>query len=74
MYSSTKTSGLETSSDTTYSRRKISLETSGWIMEVVPSRGYRVDVRPYPIKIEDLERTRTIFVKITWFITTWFTG
>jgi intergrase/recombinase len=40
-----------------YYTRKISPETYGWIMEVVPSRSYRMDVRPYPINIEDLVRT-----------------
>jgi hypothetical protein len=39
-----------------YYTRKISPETYGWIMEVVPSRSYRMDVRPYPIDIEDLRR------------------
>jgi hypothetical protein len=40
-----------------YYTRKISPETYGWIMEVVPSRSYKIDVRPYPIDIEDLRRT-----------------
>ena len=40
-----------------YYKRKISPETFGWIMEVVPSRSYRLDVRPYPIKLEDVKRT-----------------
>jgi intergrase/recombinase len=40
-----------------YYTRKISPETYGWIMEVVPSRSYRMDVRPYPINIEDLVGT-----------------
>jgi len=26
-------------------------------MEVVPSRGYRLDVRPYPIGLEDVKKT-----------------
>jgi DNA-binding transcriptional ArsR family regulator len=39
-----------------YYTRKISPETYGWIMEIVPSRSYRMDVRPYPIDIEDLRR------------------
>ncbi len=37
--------------------RRISPETFGWIMEVVPSRSYRLDVRPYPIELEDVKRT-----------------
>jgi intergrase/recombinase len=40
-----------------YYTRKISPETYGWIMEVVPSRSYKMDVRPYPINIEDLIKT-----------------
>ena len=35
----------------------ISPETFGWIMEVVPSRSYRLDVRPYPVELEDVKRT-----------------
>jgi hypothetical protein len=42
---------------TLYYTRKISPETYGWIMEIVPSRSYKMDVRPYPIDIEDLRRT-----------------
>jgi len=30
-----------------YYRRKIYTETFNWVMEVVPSRGYKMDVRPY---------------------------
>ena len=37
-----------------YYQRKITPETFGWIMEVVPSRSYRVDVRPYPLSIEEV--------------------
>jgi len=40
-----------------YFRRRISPETFGWIMEVVPSRSYRLDVRPYQISLEDLRKT-----------------
>jgi len=40
-----------------YYLRKIPPETYGWLMEVVPSRGYRLDVRPYPVNLEDLART-----------------
>ena len=40
-----------------YYMRRISPETFGWIMEVVPSRSYRLDVRPYPIEPEDIKRT-----------------
>lgn len=40
-----------------YYLRKISPETYGWIMEVVPSRSYRLDARPYPINLEDVRKT-----------------
>jgi len=40
-----------------YYLRKISPETYGWIMEIVPSRSYKIDVRSYPINIEDLVKT-----------------
>ncbi|MEM1667761.1 MAG: integrase [Thermofilaceae archaeon] len=40
-----------------YHRRKITPETFGWIMEVVPSRGYKLDVRPYQISLEDVRKT-----------------
>jgi len=40
-----------------YYRRKISPETFGWIMEVVPSRSYKLDVRPYPINLDDIRKT-----------------
>ena len=40
-----------------YYRRRISPETFGWIMEVVPSRSYKLDVRPYKIELEDVKRT-----------------
>jgi intergrase/recombinase len=40
-----------------YYRRMISPETFGWIMEVVPSRSYRLDVRPYPVELEDVRKT-----------------
>jgi hypothetical protein len=40
-----------------YYMHKISPETYGWLMEVVPSRSYRLDVRPYPISPEDVKRT-----------------
>jgi len=36
--------------------RKIPSETYGWLIEVVPSRSYRLDVRHYPISLEDIER------------------
>ena len=39
-----------------YYRRAISPETFGWIMEVVPSRSYRLDVRPYQIDLEDVKK------------------
>jgi len=40
-----------------YYARRISPEIYGWIMEVVPSRSYRMDVRPYPIDIQDVAKT-----------------
>ena len=40
-----------------YHRRRISGETMAWILEVVPSRSYRLDVRPYPIELSDVRRT-----------------
>jgi intergrase/recombinase len=40
-----------------YFMRRIPPETYGWLMEVVPSRSYRLDVRPYPINPEDVKRT-----------------
>jgi intergrase/recombinase len=40
-----------------YHKRAISPETYGWLMEVVPSRSYRLDVRPYPINMDDLVKT-----------------
>jgi intergrase/recombinase len=43
-----------------YYLRRISPETYGWVMEVVPSRSYKMDVRSYPINIEDLVKTLSI--------------
>jgi intergrase/recombinase len=40
-----------------YYMRKIPPETYGWLMEVVPSRSYKLDVRPYPISLDDVKRT-----------------
>ncbi|MEM4665648.1 MAG: integrase [Sulfolobales archaeon] len=40
-----------------YYRRKITPEIFGWIMEVVPSRSYKLDVRPYQISLEDVRKT-----------------
>ena len=40
-----------------YYKRRISPETFGWIMEVVPSRSYKLDVRPYPLNIEEVFKT-----------------
>ncbi len=40
-----------------YYRRIISPEMYGWLMEVVPSRSYRLDIRSYPINPEDLVKT-----------------
>ncbi len=38
-------------------KRKITAETFGWIMEVVPSRSYKMDVRPYQIDINEVKKT-----------------
>jgi len=40
-----------------YYLRKVSPETYGWIMEVVPSRSYKMDVRSYPINLDDVTKT-----------------
>jgi len=32
-------------------------ETFGWVMEVVPSRSYKLDVRPYQISLEEVKET-----------------
>ncbi|MCC6054211.1 MAG: integrase, partial [Thermosphaera sp.] len=40
-----------------YYLRRIPPETYGWLMEVMPSRSYRLDVRSYPISLEDLAKT-----------------
>lgn len=40
-----------------YYTRRIPPETYGWVMEVVPSRSYKLDVRPYPIDLEDVAKT-----------------
>ncbi len=38
-------------------KRRITPEIFGWIMEVVPSRSYKLDVRPYQIDLNDVMRT-----------------
>jgi intergrase/recombinase len=40
-----------------YYMRRIPPETYGWLMEIVPSRSYRLDVRSYPIDLNDVVRT-----------------
>jgi len=40
-----------------YFRRKIPLETYGWIMEVVPSRQYKLTVRVYEVSPAEVART-----------------
>ncbi|MEM0237670.1 MAG: integrase, partial [Desulfurococcus sp.] len=40
-----------------YYKRRISPETFGWVMEVVPSRSYKLDVRPYQIDLESVKKT-----------------
>jgi intergrase/recombinase len=37
----------------------ISHDAYGWLIEAVPSRSYKVDVRPYPINMDDLVKTMT---------------
>jgi intergrase/recombinase len=37
--------------------RKIPPETYDWLMEVTPSRGYKLGVRLYPISLDDVRRT-----------------
>jgi len=38
-------------------KRRISPETFGWIMEVAPSRSYRLDVSSYQISLYDVKKT-----------------
>jgi hypothetical protein len=38
-------------------RRVIPPKVFGWIMEVVPSRSYKLDIRPYQINLEDVVKT-----------------
>ncbi|MEM1696405.1 MAG: integrase, partial [Desulfurococcaceae archaeon] len=38
-------------------KRLVEPEVYGWLMEVVPSRTYKLDVRPYQISLEDVRRT-----------------
>jgi intergrase/recombinase len=40
-----------------YYTRKIPPEIYGWIVEVVSSKSYRLNIRPYPINIEDVIKT-----------------
>ena len=40
-----------------YYKRQINPETYGWIMNVVPSRSYRVDIRTYTIDESDVAKT-----------------
>jgi len=40
-----------------YYIRKIPPETYGWLMEVVPSRSYKLDVRPYSINLDEVKKT-----------------
>ena len=40
-----------------YYLRKIPPETYGWLMEVVPSRSCKLDVRPYPISPDEVKKT-----------------
>ena len=39
------------------SLRRMPPETYGWLMEVVPSRSYKLDVRPYPISLDEVRKT-----------------
>lgn len=40
-----------------YLKRRVSPEAFGWVMEAVPSRSYRLSVRPYQIRVEDVKST-----------------
>ena len=40
-----------------YYLRKILPETYGWLMEVMPSRSYKLDVRLHPISLEKVKKT-----------------
>jgi len=40
-----------------YYLRKIPPETYGWLMEIIPSRSYRLDVRPYQISLEEVVKS-----------------
>ncbi|HEU17006.1 MAG TPA: integrase, partial [Nitrososphaeria archaeon] len=40
-----------------YRRRAIGPDLYGWMMDVVPSRSYHMDVRPYQIREEDATKT-----------------
>jgi len=46
-----------------YYRRAVSPEVFGWIMEVVPSRSYRLDVRPYQIELSDVAKALQLLQK-----------
>jgi hypothetical protein len=56
-----------------YYLRRIPPEMYGWLMGVVPSRSCRLDVRSYPISLEDLAKTRTRLERATSYAT-WYTG
>jgi len=43
-----------------YYLRRIPPETYGWLMEVVPSRSYKLDIRPYPISLEEVKKTNGV--------------
>lgn len=40
-----------------YHKRRIPGETMAWILEVVPSRSYRLDVRVYPVRPSEIAET-----------------
>ena len=40
-----------------YHKGTISHDAYGWLIEAVPSRSYKVDVRPYPINMDNLVKT-----------------
>jgi intergrase/recombinase len=40
-----------------YHKKAISREAYAWLMDFVPSRSYKMDVRPYPINMDDLVKT-----------------
>jgi len=53
-----------------YYKRAIPPETYGWLMEVAPSRSYKMDVRPYPINLQRPTPYLTYFSKFIRYVVT----